>query len=286
METTRTGRGVDGVVPIIPIPFHKDEELDEEALGRLIEFAVSAGVGAVCLPAYGSEFYKLSDRERARVVEIAIRQAHGRLLVIAQCNHGSSRVAAATARANVEAGAGLISIALPRQFALSEEDLLRFLAPVLNAVPVPCLLQDFNPGGVTVGVDFVVRLKSQCPNFRYIKLEEPVLAPKVAAIRQATNGQIGVLEGWGGLYMMELIPAGICGVMPGVAMADLLNRVFDLRREMENYAAFRLFEAVLPQIVFSLQNLELFLYCEKRLLQARGLLRDARCRSASSPPTL
>ena len=54
-------RGVSGVVPVIPIPFHDDERIDEDALRRLVEFAAAAGIGAVCLPAYGSEFYKLSE---------------------------------------------------------------------------------------------------------------------------------------------------------------------------------------------------------------------------------
>jgi 4-hydroxy-tetrahydrodipicolinate synthase len=284
METAKNGRGVDGVVPVVPIPFGANEAVDEHQLRRLIDFAVSAGVGAVCLPAYGSEFYKLSDRERARVVNIAIEQARGRLLVIAQANHGSARVAAATAREYAERGASLISVAMPRQFALGEDDLLRYLAQVFHSVTVPCLLQDFNPGGATVSAGFVARLESECPNFRYIKLEEPLMAAKVDSIRQATGGRVAVLEGWGGLYMMELIPAGICGIMPGLALADGLNRVFDLRRSGDFEGAMRLFEAFLPQIVFSLQNLELFLYCEKRLLELRGLLSNARCRSASLTP--
>jgi 4-hydroxy-tetrahydrodipicolinate synthase len=286
MDTAKTGRGVDGVVPVIPIPFGTDEAVDEQGLRGLIEFAVEAGVGAVCLPAYGSEFYKLSEQERARVVDVAVEQARGRLLVIAQANHGSARVAATTARNYAERGAALISLAMPRQFALSEDDLLRYLAHVFQSVTVPCLLQDFNPGGPTVSVEFVARLESECRNFRYIKLEEPLMAAKVAAIRQATGNRVGVLEGWGGLYMMELIPAGICGIMPGLAMADGLNRVFDLRRGGDFDRAMRLFEAFLPQIVFSLQNLELFLYCEKRLLEARGLLSNALCRSASLTPDL
>src|SRR5438270_8131841 len=107
-KSTRVNRGVDGVVPVVPIPFDNKDGIDEEALRRLVDFAVSAQVGAICLPAYGSEFYKLSDRERARVVEIAVEQAHGRLLVIAQSNHGSSRVAREVARANVERGADMI----------------------------------------------------------------------------------------------------------------------------------------------------------------------------------
>jgi len=36
-----------------------------------------------------------------------------------------------------------------------------------------------------------------------------------------------------------------------------------------------LFEALLPQLVFALQNLELFLCLEKKLLAARGVLDEA-----------
>jgi 4-hydroxy-tetrahydrodipicolinate synthase len=266
------------------MPFDESERIDEDSLRRMVEFAVARGLGAICLPAYASEFYKLSEQERVRVVQVAASQAAGRTLVVAQSNHASSRVALSMAQAHVENGADLIGVALPRQFALADDDLLRYLTPILDGVDVPCLVQDFNPGGPTVGVDFVVRLRAECPNFRYLKLEEPLLAAKVSAIREATKDEIGILEGWGGLYMMELIPAGICGVMPGLAIADILNRVFDLRRGNMIVEAVQLFEKVLPQIVFSLQNMELFLYCEKRLLQARGLLSNARCRNAGFTP--
>ena len=50
-----------------------------------------------------SEFYKLTDQERLEVVRIAVERAGGRLAVIAQCNHASSRVALGMARANVVA---------------------------------------------------------------------------------------------------------------------------------------------------------------------------------------
>ncbi len=275
---------VGGVVPIVPIPFDDTEEIDVAALQQLIEFAVSCGVGAVCLPAYGSEFYKLTDLEKLEVVRIAVEQAAGRLAVIAQCNHASSRVALAMARANVAAGANLISVAIPRTFALNDDDLLRYLEPILNGVDVPCLVQDFNPGGPTVTVDFVGQLLSKCPNLRYLKLEESLCAQKIASIFQATQDRVKVLEGWGGLYLMELIPAGICGLMPGLGMADVLNRIFFLRQNGESEKAFDLYGRILPHIVFSLQNLELYLYMEKRLLQLRGVLSNAHCRSANHTP--
>ena len=43
--------------------------------------------------------------------------------------------------------------------------------------------------------------------------------------------------------------------------------------------AYRLFAAALPLVAFGLQNMELFLHVEKRLLVRRGLLRTATVRS-------
>ena len=55
---------IDGVVPIVPTPFFQDGSPDWNSLKNLLDFAVQAGVSAVCLPAYASEFYKLTDSER------------------------------------------------------------------------------------------------------------------------------------------------------------------------------------------------------------------------------
>src|SRR2546423_15668280 len=99
-----------GVVPIIPTPFTEKEEIDEAALRRLIDFAVSSGVKAVCLPAYASEFYKLTDEEKLQVVKIAVNHSAGRIQIIAQSNHPSLKIATKLAQVNVEAGADIISL--------------------------------------------------------------------------------------------------------------------------------------------------------------------------------
>jgi len=273
-----------GAVPIIPTPFDKGENIDEQELRRLVEFAVENQFAGICLPAYGSEFYKLSDEERLFVVKVAVNQAAGRLLVIAQSNHGSSRVALRMAQKYVENGADVISVAVPRTFALNDDDLLRFFEPILNGVDVPTLVQDFYPTGSTIGPTFASRLSAECPGFRYLKLEEPQLSAKIVAIRSAVNEKVKVLEGMAGLYMMELIPAGIVGVMSGLAIADALNAVFQLRAAGRSDEAFEIYEKLLPFIVFGLQNLELWLYCEKRVLQVRGLISNPLCRNASITP--
>jgi dihydrodipicolinate synthase/N-acetylneuraminate lyase len=267
-----------GVVPIIPTPFTVDEQVDWPSLGRLVDFACAAGACALCLPAYASEFYKLSERERLRLVAETVRHSAGRIPVFAQVNFVSVTQAVETAREARKAGASAIAAAVPRMLAFGEGDLYRYFDRLLSSMDIPLLVQDVNPSGPTVSARFVSELHRAHPHFRWIKLEEPMLSSKVSAILEATSGEVGVLEGWGGMYMLDLIPAGICGVMPGLAVSDLLLKVFHLASNNDMVGAYTIHEALLPQIVLSLQHMELFHHAEKRLLVARGILRQAAVR--------
>jgi 4-hydroxy-tetrahydrodipicolinate synthase len=226
----------------------------------------------VCLPAYASEFYKLNDSERTVLAAEAVRLLRGRLPVIAQANHPAARQVAATVLELERAGATAINVAVPRLFPIPERDLFRYFDTVLSAARLPLIIQDFNPGGASISPEFIRDLHRAHPHFRYVKLEEPMMAAKVRAIRDVTCGEVGVLEGWGGAYMLELAEEGISGVMPGLGVADLLAVVFRLARERRRDEAYEIFQGVLPQIVFSLQSIELYHHAEKLLLNARGLL--------------
>jgi len=280
VNTTR----IRGMVPIIPTPFLEDESIDHEGLAALCEFAVTQGAAAACLPAFASEFYKLSGDERVEAVRTAVGAIRGRIPIIGQANHGSARLAAELAQANEKAGASVISVALPRAFAYTESDLLDFARTVGQAIDVPLLVQDWNPNGPAVGADFCARLREACPNFRYIKLEEPQMGPKVRAIRAACGDLVGVLEGWGGEYMLELIPAGIVGIMPGLAVIDVLGRVWDLAHSGDMTVAYELFARVHTWIAYSLQSVESLNYLEQTLLVRRGVLRASHVRRPTISP--
>jgi 4-hydroxy-tetrahydrodipicolinate synthase len=266
------GFAIDGVVPVIPTPFREDEEIAWESLAPMIAFARAAGASAVCLPAYASEFYKLSGAERLRLIEEAVRAAAGSLPVVAQVNAPSLRQAVPMAKAAADLGASAIATAVPRLFAIPEDDLYDYFDRFLGEVKLSVIIQDFHPGGATVSVAFVQRLHRAHPHFQYLKLEEPLMAGKAAAVREATAGGVKVLEGWGGMYLLDLAPTGIAGVVPGLGPVDLLDRVYRLAKAGRREEASPAFEAVLPQVVYSLQNLELYHHAEKRLLEARGVL--------------
>jgi 4-hydroxy-tetrahydrodipicolinate synthase len=263
---------VNGIVPIVPTPFTREEQVDWPSLRCLVDFACAAGACAMCLPAYASEFYKLSEYERLRAVAEAVEQAAGRIPVFAQVNFVSTTQALESALEAQKSGASAIAAAVPRIFAFSERDLWRYFDRILSSIDIPLLIQDVNPFGPTITPRLVADLHRTHPHFRWVKLEEPMMAPKVVSILEATDGEVGVLEGWGGMYIVDLIPAGICGVMPGLAVTDLLALIFRLAANGDAVRAYEVFQGVLPQIVFSLQHMELFHHAEKRLLKARGIL--------------
>ena len=271
-------RELRGIVPVLPTPFADDLSVDLESLARIVRFCADKAFPAVCLPAYASEFYKLDIGERYKVVETAVQAARGEIQVIAQSNHHSTAHAAEIAKRNQALGADMVSVAIPRMFDISEADVYEFAASVLEATSVPVLVQDFNPGGPTITAGTARRLNQDFPNFRYLKLEQPLMAPAVVEILEATDGAVQVLEGWGGLYLLEGIAAGICGAMPALGVADVLQRVYELGVSGDANGASDKFQPILPYLVFSLQNMELLLQMEKSLLVRRGLLATNRVR--------
>ena len=275
-----------GVVPVVPTPFVPDESIDAESLASVVDWIAGLGLAGVCLPAYGSEFYKLTEAERDRVVAVAVDANRGRVPVVAQANHPSARVAADLARRYTDLGADVISFAVPRQFGSSDADIIEYCAAVAAATPRPILIQDFNPGGPTMGAVLVAEILERCDNFRFVKLEDPMMVDRLLAIRSATGGKIGILEGWGGLYMLEGVTAGIDGIMPGAAVADLLDSVFAAAAvPAQRERAHDMFGSLLPYISFGLQDFELFLHIEKRTLARRGLIASPTVRALSRAPS-
>jgi 2-keto-3-deoxy-L-arabinonate dehydratase len=117
-------RHVNGIVPIVPTPSTIEELIDWPSLRRLVDFACATRARVMCLPAYASEFHKLSESERLQLVAEAVRQAADPLPVLAQVNFVFLHQAVETARELKGMGAS----GLPRH-----SSLLSFNEGVLKA---------------------------------------------------------------------------------------------------------------------------------------------------------
>jgi len=264
-----------GPLPVLPTAFDADGAILLDAVARQIEFVVQCKAPLACLPAFGSEFYKLDGSERDRLIEQAIAAADGRVGIVVQCNHGHAAHAAALAARAEAQGAAMISTALPRNLPAAEGSLAAHAEAVCRATGLPVIVQDWNPSGPSISAERIAEVAKRCPNLAFIKLEEPAIAEKCTALRRLTDGRVRILSGWGGLYLQEQLDGGIAGVMPGLPLLDVFQEIWRAHRADRAARVYRLHSLLLPYIGFSLRNLEWFHHCEKRLGERRGLLPNA-----------
>lgn len=271
-----------GILPVLPTPFTADDEVDFAVIPRLLDFAAQSGIRTVVTPAFGSEFYKLDAGERQCILETTVEHAsaHG-IKVVAQCNHSTPRLASKLSADAARVGAVAVSTALPRAFASSERQLLDHARRVCDSTELPVIVQDWNPGGVTAEAPFFIKLHQHCENFRMAKLEEPGIGETIRRIREETSGHVGVLSGWGGTYALQLHSAGLAGLMPGLATADVFVKIWQNLTAGEFSKALSSFAMISPYLQFSLQNFEQFHHAEKRLLQRRGIMPHAHVRAVT-----
>jgi 4-hydroxy-tetrahydrodipicolinate synthase len=271
-----------GVIPVIQTPFFDDETIDEASLRKVVDFAIECGAGAVCIPGYASEFYKLSDPERYRVSEVVVEQTKGRVPVIISTGSGSVYSTIKFSQYAESIGAQALMVLPPSVAPLGPKEIFAFFESVCRSVRIPIMLQDADFTGSGLPVRLFVDLAERCPNFCFAKVETALPGTKCEEIIRLSKGKIQVLYGLGGVYLMDGFRHGASAVMPGAGFTDLYAHIFELHDAGQDETARTLFYRMMPYLVFARQNLELNMILEKRVLVRRGVIPSDRLRE----PTL
>ncbi|MCB0145839.1 MAG: hypothetical protein KDE50_38500, partial [Caldilineaceae bacterium] len=106
------------------------------------------------------------------------------------------------------------------------------------------------------------------------KPEAVPIGPRLSALRDATGGRAPVLEGTGGIALVDSYRRGIVGTMPG---ADLIDALVALWRALQAGDEARVYQ-ISPRLsaLIAIQNsLDSFLAVEKYLLVKRGIFKNA-----------
>jgi 4-hydroxy-tetrahydrodipicolinate synthase len=83
--------------------------------------------------------------------------------------------------------------------------------------------------GVIMPPDLIVRIGGELPACRYVKLEEPPTPTKITALgRLPGSDRLRIFGGMNGMYFFEELSRGAIGVMTGVAVPDILVKIYDL----------------------------------------------------------
>ncbi len=267
-----------GFIPVLATPFDEDERIDEESLRKQADFAVKAGATAICVPGFGSEFYKLSDPERYRIAEVVIEQVAHRVPVIISTGSGSVYSTIEFSVYAERLGSDGLMILPPQMAPLGMKELRLFYDRVCDSVKIPIMLQDADFSGSGLPTDLFIELARLHPNFQFAKLEIPFPGRKCKEIIRRSRGKLQVLYGLWGIYMADGFSHGASGIMAGPGLTEAYVQMLRL------FSSGRIEEAKLvllrmqPYLVFCLQHLEAGLLLDKRTLMRRGVLPSDRLR--------
>ena len=105
------------------------------------------------------------------------------------------------------------------------------------------------------------------------KPEATPIGPRLSALRDATGGQAPVLEGTGGIALVDSYRRGIVGTMPG---ADLIDALVALWQALEAGDEQRIYQLSLPisSLIAVQTSLDAFVAIEKYLLVKRGIFKN------------
>ena len=120
------------VVAALTTPF-RDGVVDRDAIFAHADFLADAGVDALMPCGTTGEGPLLDDEELARMIEVTVAAARGRVRVLAHVGRPSTQASVFMARRALGAGADGVSAVVPYYYAYTDEQLLRHYSALIAA---------------------------------------------------------------------------------------------------------------------------------------------------------
>jgi 4-hydroxy-tetrahydrodipicolinate synthase len=216
--TERRPLAVRGTWTAIVTPFRaSDGAVDFDALDRLVDDQVAAGIDAIVPCGTTGESPTLTHEEHDAVVARVVARARGRVPVVAGTGSNATAEAERLTRHAAEAGADGVLVVCPYYNRPSQRMLVEHFRRVAAASPLPVILYNI-PGrtGVNLEPETVAQLRREIPNVAGIK-EASGSLDQVA--RLVALCDVPVLSGDDGLTlpMAALGARGVVSVASNVA---------------------------------------------------------------------
>lgn len=265
-----------GIIASLHTPFTLDDRPDHDSLVRLIDHVHAAGCVGVLATAVAGEVGALRPEERHGLLETVTAACRGRLKVVAGVSAPDLATSLELARRARDAGADMVLWQPPQGTA--EGDIGPALARLGDAGPGPVMLQDLDWTGPGIGLAAIEEAARTVPAFQALKVETAPAGPKYSAVRKALGARLHLSGGWAATQMVDGLARGLDAFIPSGILPAYV-RIFDLWRQGREDEARSLFEACLPVVVFSNQDIGTSIAFWKMIRRTEGIFATDRFRS-------
>jgi dihydrodipicolinate synthase/N-acetylneuraminate lyase len=264
---------LEGVLPVLHVPYHEDFTPDYETFRRQIDWAFACGVDGVVL-AMVTDILRLTDAERDALVVETVQAVAGRGPVVASAGAESTQQAVRHAKAAEAAGVTALMVIPPGLTRCSPAQITAYYEAILGATKLPVIIQDASGYvGNPIPVATQAALFLKYPDRVLFKPEAQPIGQNLSALRDATGGKAPIFEGTGGIALADSFRRGIVGTMPGTDVCwaiVALWRALQAGREAE---ANRI-HLTLSALIALQHSLDAFLAIEKLLLVEQGIFKN------------
>lgn len=281
MAASETGKAAEigGLLPIVHTPFDEQDRIDQASLARQLDWAFQNGADGVALGMV-SELLRLTTSERMELTEELVRLCGGRGVVIGSVGAESTKQAVEFAEQAQSAGCDAVMAIPPTTTALPDAAVEAYFQSLADAVDLPIIVQDASAyvgRAIPLAVQ-VALLEQYGPEKILFKPEAAPIGPNLSALRDATGGRARILEGSGGILLVDSFRRGIAGTMPGMELLDGIAALWKALERGDDEAVYRLYFPICAIVALQMQaGLDGFLAVEKYLLVKRGIFTsDAR----------
>jgi 4-hydroxy-tetrahydrodipicolinate synthase len=156
-----------GLVHTPVTPFARDNRIDYDTFGKLINFHLRAGADALALPMHVGESVSLTDEEQRALVAFAIKEVNGRVPVLAHASDAGSAIAAERARHAQELGAAAVVATTPYYWTPPAPMIIEHFAAIGSAVTIPFFVYNSpeEMPGTKITAELCLKLIDRLPNF-------------------------------------------------------------------------------------------------------------------------
>jgi 4-hydroxy-tetrahydrodipicolinate synthase len=269
-----------GVYSIIPTAFTESGEIDEASQRRVVDLFIEKGANGLTALGVTGEVARLEEHERGKVLDIVVKQAAGRVPIIAGTSAEGTRTCIAYTRQAKDLGASAVMVSPPRMPKLNSAAVVAHYKALADAVDLPIIVQDYPPiAGFAMEPALLARIAKEIPSARTIKLEDPPTPFKTARILEAAGDtKVQIFGGLGGVFLLEELISGATGAMTGFAFPEILARIMKHWNAGEHDAAAAVFYRAVPLMRFEFQE-GIGMAIRKEVLRRRGALTSAATRA-------
>lgn len=269
-----------GVLPVAHTPFLDDDSIDEESIGRQLDWAFDQGANGYCTGMV-SELLRLTAGERVELTRLLGGLKQGRGVFVAGIGAESTHQALEYGRVAEEAGADAVMAIPPVTAALSREGLEEYFLTLAEQISLPLIVQDASSYvGQEIPLDVSARLLDRFGAEKVLfKPEANPIGPNLSALRDATQGRAVIFEGSGGIALVDSYRRGIAGTMPGMEFLHGVVALWNALERGDEEAVYAIYFPICALVSLQLQaGLDGFLAVEKYVLHKRGLFTTDRRR--------